>query len=365
MTRTQGVICGRVQIIAEAGVNHNGSLEKALQMIDIAKESGADIVKFQTFKAEAISNDSAPKAEYQKQNHPIEESQLEMLKRLELDETAHRKIIAHCKDKNIEFLSTPFDMASLEMLDRKFQIPQIKIPSGEITNLPFLLKIAETGKPVILSTGMSTLGEIETALAVLAFGYIGSGKPSMEAFQNAFNSTEGQEILRENVILLHCTTEYPAPFKEVNLRAMDTLYEAFGLPVGLSDHTPGIAVSVAAVARGALVIEKHFTMSRDLPGPDHRASLEPEELKSLVEAIRQVEAALGGSGKYPTPGELKNRSVARKSLVAACDISQGTIFSEENIVMKRPGTGVSPALYWEVLGKKAQRDFKQDELIEI
>ncbi len=366
MMRNRGVAHSRIQIIAEAGVNHNGSLEKALQLIDIAKESGADAVKFQTFKAQAISNYSAPKAEYQKQNNPIEESQLEMLKRLELDETAHQSLITHCKDQNIQFLSTPFDIASLDMLHKKFNIPQIKIPSGEITNLPFLLKIAKTGKPVILSTGMSTLGEIELALAALAFGYIDlSGKPSIEAFQEAFNSIEGQGVLQEKVILLHCTTEYPAPFEGVNLKAMDTLHDAFGLPVGLSDHTPGIAVSIAAVARGASVIEKHFTISRDLPGPDHRASLEPEELKALVAAIRQVEVALGCSRKCPTSGELKNRVVARKSLVAASDIHQGTAFSEGNIVIKRPGTGISPARYWELLGKKAPRDFKQDELIEI
>ncbi len=354
----------RVRIIAEVGVNHNGSLEKALQLIDIAKDSGADIVKFQTFKAEAISNHSAPKAEYQKQNNPGEESQLEMLKRLELDERAHQSLIIHCRDKNIQFLSTPFDVASLEMLDKRFHIPQIKIPSGEITNLPFLLRIAETKKPVILSTGMSSLGEIELALATLAFGYKGSGRPSIHAFQDIFNSPEGQEALAEKVTLLHCTTEYPAPFQEVNLKAMDTLKAAFGLPVGLSDHTPGIAVSIAAVARGAVLIEKHFTMNRNLPGPDHRASLEPDELKSMVQAIRQVEAALGDFRKCPAPSELKNRAVARKSLVAACDIPQGTVFTEQNVGMKRPGTGISPVAYWEIMGKKAQRDFKQDELIE-
>lgn len=354
----------RVRIIAEAGVNHNGSLEKALQLIDIAKDSGADIVKFQTFKAEAVSNHSAPKAEYQKQNNPGEESQLEMLKRLELDERAHQSLIAHCREINIQFLSTPFDIASLEMLDKRFDIPQIKIPSGEITNLPFLLKVAGTKKPVILSTGMSSLGEVELALAALAFGYRGSGRPSIHAFQEVFNSPAGQETLAEKVTLLHCTTEYPAPFQEVNLNAMDTLKAAFGLPVGLSDHTPGIAVSIAAVGRGATVIEKHFTIDRNLPGPDHRASLEPEELKSLAQAIRQVEAALGDFRKCPAPSELKNRAVARKSLVAACDIPQGTVFNEQNVGMKRPGTGISPVAYWEIMGKKAQRDFKQDELIE-
>ncbi|HBF39617.1 MAG TPA: N-acetylneuraminate synthase [Firmicutes bacterium] len=356
----------RVQIIAEAGVNHNGSLEKALQLIDIAKESGADAVKFQTFKAEALTSHLAPKADYQKRNTANTENQLKMLQRLELDEGAHRKLIDHCKAQNIQFLSSPFDEGSLELLVNRFDLPRIKISSGEITNLPFLLKIATTGKPVILSTGMSTLGEIESALGALAFGYMGlADKPALDVFQEAFNASEGQSILQKKVILLHCTTEYPAAFEEVNLNAMKTLQSAFGLPVGLSDHTPGIAVSIAAVARGASVIEKHFTISRDLPGPDHRASLEPAELKSMVQAIRQVEVAMGSPRKSPTPSESKNRIVARKSLVAACDILQGTAFSMENVTIKRPGSGVSPGRYWEIMGKKALRDYKQDELIEI
>jgi N-acetylneuraminate synthase len=355
-----------VQIIAEAGVNHNGSLQVALDLIDIAASAGADVVKFQTFKAEAISSKLAPKAEYQQKNTAANESQLEMLKRLELDEAKLQILIDHCKEKAIHFLSTPFDMASIDLLAGRFDLPRLKIPSGEITNLPFLLKAATTGKPVILSTGMSTLGEVESALGVLAYGYIAwPESPSLEAFQHALDSHAGQASLKQKVMLLHCTTEYPAPFDEVNLKAMDALNTAFGLTVGLSDHTLGIAVSIAAVARGASLIEKHFTLSRELPGPDHRASLEPDELKLMVKSIREVEAALGSSRKYPTPVEMKNRAVARKSLVAACDIPQGAIFTETNIVAKRPGTGISPLRFWEIIGRKAPKDFIQDELIEI
>jgi N-acetylneuraminate synthase len=355
-----------VQIIAEAGVNHNGSLERAMQMIDIAADAGVNTVKFQTFKAEAISSKFAPKAEYQKNNTAAEESQLEMLKSLELDETAHKMLVEHCHKKGVEFLSTPFDLDSLDLLTQKLNLARLKLPSGEITNLPFILKVALTGKAVLLSTGMSTLGEIELALGVLAYGYSSwPEKPSLDAFQRAFNSPKGQASLQEKVTILHCTTEYPAPFNEVNLRAMDMLHMAFGIPIGLSDHTPGIAVSIAAVARGASVVEKHFTISRNLPGPDHRASLEPDELKMMVKSIREVEAALGTSCKYPTPAEQKNRGVARKSLVARCDISQGTAFSVENITAKRPGTGISPIHYWEIIGKTAPKEFKKDELIEI
>jgi len=353
-----------VLIIAEAGVNHNGSVEMARQLIDIAAEAGADVVKFQTFRAEKVVSRYAPKAGYQKKTTAETESQLEMVKKLELDEEAHQVLMQHCRTRHIEFLSTPFDFGSIDLLACTLNLPRLKIPSGEITNGPYLLHIAKTGKPVILSTGMSTLGEVEAALAVLAFGYLfKNARPSLQKFQDAYCSEKGQGILAKKVTLLHCTTEYPAPFDEVNLRAMTTMRGAFGLPVGLSDHTPGIAVPIAAVALGAAVIEKHFTLDKSLPGPDHKASLEPDELKAMVAAIRQVETALGDGGKIPSPSEWKNREIARKSLVAACPIRKGDLFTEDNIAIKRPGSGLSPMLYWTVLNRKAQNNYNEDEII--
>ena len=310
-----------VYIIAEAGVNHNGSIEMAKQLIDVAVEAGADAVKFQTFKAEKIVSRYAPKAEYQKKTTIETESQLEMLKKLELNEQSHRILIDHCQSRKIQFLSTPFDFYSIDLLTNTFDLPCLKIGSGEIANGPFLLKAAESGKPIILSTGMSTLGEIEEALSVLAFGYTSSGKnASMKSFRDVFQTEKAQRALREKVKILHCTSEYPASFKEVNLAVMETLRLSFGLLVGLSDHTPGIAVSIAAVALGASIIEKHFTLDKNLPGPDHKASLEPYELKEMVKSIRQVEASLGSSMKLPTQSESKNRDIVRKSLVAAIAI---------------------------------------------
>jgi len=351
-------------IIAEAGVNHNGSIEMAKELIDVAAEAGADAVKFQTFKAEKVISRYAPKAEYQKKTTDETESQLDMVKKLELDEDAHRSLVEHCRLKGIEFLSTPFDFDSIDLLANKLNIKRIKIPSGEITNGPYLLRVAKTAKSVILSTGMSTLGEIETALGVLAFGYLKKrARPTLRAFQGAYCSQKGQKILKRNVALLHCTTEYPAPFEEVNLRAMITMHKAFDLPVGLSDHTQGIAIPIAAVAVGATIIEKHFTLDRNLPGPDHKASLEPRELKEMVKCIRQVERALGNPCKIPTPSEWKNRMVARKSLVAIKPIKKGDVYTEENIEIKRPGTGISPMQYWEYLEKLAVRFFDCDELI--
>ena len=354
-----------VFIIAEAGVNHNGSIEMAKKLIDVAADAdaGADAVKFQTFKAEKVISKHAPKAVYQKKTTAEAESQLEMVKKLELDEKAHRDLIRHCKKRKIEFLSTPFDYDSIDLLVR-LKLSRLKIPSGEITNGPYLLHIARTEKPVILSTGMSTLGEIETALGVLAFGYVTpKARPSLKAFQDAFCSEQGKQALEEKVTLLHCTTEYPAPFDEVNLRAMKTMRIAFGLPVGLSDHTPGIAVPIAAVALGASVIEKHFTLDRNLPGPDHKASLEPDELKAMVMAIRNVEAAMGRGRKVPTFSEIKNRDIARKSLVAAKPICKGEAFSAANIATKRPGNGISPMQYWELIVEKAKIDYEIDEAI--
>jgi len=352
-------------IIAEAGVNHNGSIEMAKELIAVAAEAGADAVKFQTFKAEKSVSKYAPKADYQKKTTAETESQLDMIKKLELDEDAHYKLIEHCRSRNIEFLSAPFDFDSIDLLARKLDLQRLKIPSGEITNGPCLLYIAQTGKPVILSTGMSTLGEVETALGVLAFGYLAiRDKPSLEKFQDAYCSEAGWEALKEKVILLHCTTEYPAPFEDVNLRVMETMRTAFGLPVGLSDHTLGITIPIAAVSLGAAVIEKHFTLDRNLPGPDHKASIEPDELKSMVTAIRNVEAALGNGQKIPTPAEWRNREIARKSLFTTTVIHKGESFSIRNLTVKRPGTGISPLCYWDWLGIKVVRDYDPDEMVD-
>jgi len=354
-----------VYIIAEAGVNHNGDLELARRLIDIAADAGADAVKFQTFQAGKLTSRQAPKAAYQKLNTTSEETQFEMLSKLELNAVAHRLLIDHCRRRDIQFLSTPFDPESMDLLAGTFDLPVLKIPSGEITNGPFLLKAARTGKILVLSTGMSTLGEIETALGVLAFGYLDdNGQPSPEKMQRAYCSEAGQDALAAKVTLLHCTTEYPAPYEEVNLRAMVTMQHAFGLSVGLSDHTPGIAVPAAAVALGAVVIEKHFTLDKNMPGPDHSASLAPDELRAMIASVRQIEKALGDGRKIPSPAELKNRDVARKSLVAACPISKGESFREDNIAIKRPGTGLSPMAYWSLLNGAANRSYEKDDLID-
>lgn len=352
-------------IIAEAGVNHNGSIQMALRLVDAAADAGADAVKFQTFKSEKLVSKQASKADYQKQNTDGSESQLEMLKRLELDETAHKKIIAHCNKKNIHFLSTPFDSDSLNLLAYKLGLPIVKIPSGEITNLPFLLAVARTGKPIIMSTGMATLSEVEAALEVLAFGYTAdqNDTPSLDAFQHAYSSIVGQNALQQKVTLLHCTTDYPAVLDQVNLRAMDTIRSAFQLPVGYSDHTAGISVPIAAVARGAKVIEKHLTLDRTLPGPDHRASLEPDGFKKMVESIRQIELAIGSPQKIPTNAELKNKPTVRKSLVALTPIKPGDRFTEKNIGTKRPGDGISPAHFWKYIGKISDQSYAPDEKI--
>ena len=355
---------GSTYIIAEAGVNHNGSLDLARQLIDVAADAGADAVKFQTFKAQNLVSKSAAKADYQVNTTGSVESQFDMIQKLELDESAHRELISHCHARNIEFLSTPFDHASVDLLAATLDLPLLKIPSGEITNGPLLLKVARTGKPLILSTGMSTLEEVQEALGVLAFGLLGSEQPpSLEGFRRAFASEEGRAVLRQKVSLLHCTTEYPAPLAEVNLRAMDTLAEAFGLPVGYSDHTTGITIPVAAVARGAVIIEKHFTMDRSLPGPDHQASLEPDELRAMVRSIREVETALGDGVKRPTASELKNLPVARKSLVASAEIIAGEAFTAEKLAVKRPGNGVSPMQFWDFLGRNATCGYHPDEKV--
>jgi N-acetylneuraminate synthase len=349
-------------LIAEAGVNHNGSLDLALQLVDVAHASGANAVKFQTFQATRLVSRVAPKAEYQQRTTGAGESQFDMIRKLEIDEAAHRRLIARCADKGIEFISTPFDLESVALLAR-LQVRRLKLPSGELTNGPLLWSAARTGLPVILSTGMARLGEVEEALGALASGYLDVKPKTRGSLAEVFASADGQQALRGKVTLLHCTTEYPAPAAEVNLRAMDTLAQAFNLPVGFSDHTEGIAVAVAAVARGAVVVEKHFTMDRKLPGPDHKASLEPDELKEMVAAIRSVEAALGSPVKGPADSERRNMAVARKSLVALKPIRRGDVFTTENLGVKRPGAGISPMGYWDKLGQTASRDYSPDDPI--
>lgn len=351
-------------IIAEAGVNHNGSIDNAKKLIDVAKAAGADAVKFQTFRADNLVSKDAPKAEYQLKSTDNTETQYEMLKKLELDESSHRELVSYCAQKKIQFISTPFDTESADFLNNELNIPLFKIPSAEIINGPFLLNIAQKGKPVILSTGMSTLGEIEMALGVLAFGFLKwDKKPTIEAFQQAYLSEEGQAELKRFVTLLHCTTEYPAPLSEVNLNNIKTLKHAFGLKIGYSDHTMGITIPVAVAAMGVSVIEKHFTLDKALSGPDHTASLEPDELLQMVKAIREVENAMGTFTKGPTFSEMKNKKIARKSIVAVGEIKIGEEFTTENLTLKRPGDGAEPMLYWEHLGKKAEKKYQNDEQI--
>jgi len=355
----------RVYVIAEAGVNHNGSLELAKRLIDEAANAGADAVKFQTFKAERLVSRYAEKADYQKKLTGEQESQFDMIRKLELSKDDHGQLIRHCRERGIEFLSTPFDDVSLELLVRQYGLRKIKISSGDLTNLPLLLKAASMDCQVILSTGMATLGEIEAALGALAFGYLRPGeRPSLQAFLRAYSLPEGQELLKQNVTLLHCTTEYPTPYQDVHLNKMVTLSRAFELPVGYSDHTLGTEVPVAAVALGACVIEKHFTLDKNMEGPDHQASLEPQELAAMIEQIRHLELALGSGRKCPAASELKNMTPVRKSIVAARDIWKGETFDETNLTIKRPGNGLPPSLYWDMLGRTARRAYQKDELIE-
>lgn len=355
----------RCLVIAEAGVNHNGSVEMAAALVAAAAQAGADAVKFQTFKADTLAAKSAPKAEYQRQTTDAAESQIDMLRRLELSEEAHHALARQCDGLGLAFLSTPFDLSSLAFLTGRLGLSTIKIPSGEMLNAPLLLETARRGVKVILSTGMSDMDEIRQALSVLAFGYAAdeSVRPCRDAFARAWESPAGRAGLSDKVTLLHCTTEYPAPFDSVNLRAMDSMASEFGLPVGFSDHTLGIAVPLAAVARGAVIVEKHFTLDRALPGPDHKASLLPDELKAMVEGIRQVEAALGDGIKQPAACELANRPVARKSLVAARPIRRGEPFGADNLTVKRPGNGASPMGYYDRLGQPADRDYDEDEVL--
>jgi N-acetylneuraminate synthase len=346
-----------ILVIAEAGVNHNGDYDLAVRLVDAAHIAGANIVKFQTFKASKLVTDRTPQAAYQLANTGKSEAQLDMLRRLELSYDDHHRLVAHCRKLGIEFLSTAFDNESLHFLVNDLKLSRLKIASGELTNAPFVLQHARTQCDLIVSTGMATLSEIEAALGVIAFGFTASESisPSLEAFSTAYASESGQRALRDKVTLLHCTTEYPAPTAEVNLRAMNALKSAFGLVSGYSDHTAGINIPIAAAALGAVVIEKHFTLDCNLDGPDHKASLEPHELKVMVSAIREVELAMGDGIKKPTQSEIQNKQFARKSIVATCDIEEGEILSVNNIAVKRPGIGKSPYLYWGVLGTQSSR----------
>ena len=363
--RPESITLTRVFVIAEAGVNHGGDPGRAVAMVDAAAAAGADAVKFQTFRADALVTANAPKAEYQMATTAPGESQHEMIRALELGPAEHQRLFARCREAGIAFLSTPFDPESLRYLTGNFEMPFLKIPSGELTNPVLLLEAARTSLPILASTGMATLAEVEEALGVLAFGLLGTGgRPSRAAFRAAFAEPGARAALARRVTLLHCTTEYPAPVADVNLRAMDTLHDAFGVPVGYSDHTAGTAIAVAAAARGASVIEKHFTLDRALPGPDHAASLEPPELAAMVAAIREVESALGSAEKAPAPSERKNIAVARKSLVAARAIAAGEALDARNLAVKRPGSGVSAMEYFDRLGTTAARAYAADELVE-
>lgn len=352
-----------VLVIAEAGVNHNGSRERALAMVDAAADAGADVVKFQTFRAERLVTRSARKAAYQEANTGSGGGQFEMLKALELSDDDHRAILARCAARGIAFLSTAFDAESLSFL-LGLGMPLVKIPSGDVTAAPLLLDAARSGRPLVVSTGMCTLREVEDALAVIAFGLAHpSGHPSRDDLALAHQDPQVRQLLAERVVLLHCVTEYPAPPASVNLRAMETLRSAFGLRVGYSDHTLGTDVAIASVALGATVLEKHFTLDRTLPGPDHAASLEPAELTQLVASVRRVREALGSTQKGPVGAERENRGVARRSLVAARAIRAGSVFVEADFAMKRPGDGISPMRIWELLGTTATRDYAPDDLI--
>jgi len=330
----------KVFVIAEGGINHNGSVANARKMIAVASEAGADAVKFQTFKSEEVISKYAPKAEYQKATTDAEESQLDMAKKLELSKAEFEELARYCKEKDIIFLSTPFDFDSIDFLN-ELGLDTFKIPSGEITNLPYLRKIGNLARKVILSTGMANLGEIEDALDII----VKAG------------------CSKDNITVLHCNTEYPTPMEDVNLLAMDTIKKAFNVDIGYSDHTLGIEVSIAAAALGAKVIEKHFTLDKNMEGPDHRASLDPLELKLMVRAIRNIEKAIGDGDKKASPSELRNKSIARRSIVARRHIRKGEVFSEENLAAKRPGTGISPMWWDEVVGRKAERNYENDELI--
>lgn len=354
----------RTFIIAEAGVNHNGDVKKALELIDIASQSGVDAVKFQTFDSKSLTTASAPKAKYQKDNTASNGNQLEMLEGLELSKEDYFQLLKLCKEKAIRFLSTAFDSRSLNFLVDDLKVDKLKIPSGEITNAPFLIEHANTGLDIIISTGMSNLLEIEAALGVLAFGYLNLEHPCQESFHNAFHSEEGQKKLKEKVTLLHCTSQYPALSSDINLNAISTLKSEFNLKVGYSDHSEGILVASNAVSLGAELIEKHFTLNKDLPGPDHQASLDPFELSELVKTIRTTEEFLGDGVKIARKSENENIIVSRKSIVASKEIRKGEIFTQENLTFKRPGSGINPMKFWDILNKESNKNYSIDDLID-
>lgn len=356
----------RTMIIAEAGVNHNGDCARALALVEAAARAGADVVKFQSFRADKLATAEAAKANYQQVTTGTQQSQIEMLRALELREDDEQRIAAACAKANITFMSTPFDADSATHLVARIGVATLKVGSGDLTNAPLLLHLARFRLPIILSTGMATLAEVEQALGVIAFGYLreAAAQPTAADFANILLDRETWAELRSKLTLLHCTTEYPADPQSINLRAMATLSNAFGLPVGLSDHSRGIHVAVAAVALGATVIEKHLTLDRNLPGPDHRASIEPNELAAMIVNIRDIEAALGDGRKIPALEEISNRSVARRSLVATSAIRSGDPFTEQNLGVKRPGHGIPPIEYWSYLGKKADRDYAANEALE-
>tara|TARA_B100001939_G_C16905819_1_gene602248 strand:- start:290 stop:1369 length:1080 start_codon:yes stop_codon:yes gene_type:complete len=356
-----------VYVIAEAGVNHNGCRKKAIQLIDVAIQSGADAVKFQTFQADKLVNTNALKADYQLKTTRKNETQYEMLKRLELSQEFHFELKEHCQRNKIDFLSTAFDHESLDFLVSKLKLKKLKIPSGEITNAPLILSHAQTLSDIIVSTGMATIEEIKDALSVIAYGYISpesKKKPSKKLFQQAFSSEAGQKLLKEKVTILQCTSEYPAPISEVNLTVMKTLNKRFNLNVGFSDHTQGINASLAAAALGASIIEKHFTLDKSLDGPDHSSSLEPIELSSMISSIREIEIALGDGIKKPSKSEQKNIKIIRKSLMAKKDIKLGEEFNSSNLCIKRPQKGITPFKYWDYLDKKSNKNYKAGDCIE-
>ncbi len=355
----------KTYIIAEAGVNHNGSIKNAKKLVDLAKRVGASAVKFQSFKPEEVIAKGTPMCDYQSENAGGSHDQFELLDKLTLSSEETRELFKYGEEKGIEVLSTAFDERSLEILN-DLKMPIFKVASGEITNYPLILKFAQSKKPIILSTGMSNLKDIKNALSVIAYGYLSKetqGVPTWNEFEKAYESSEGKKVLKSNVTILHCTSNYPAKPCELNLNAMLTIQKEFGLKVGYSDHSLGVDASVAAVAMGATLIEKHFTLDKDMPGPDHKASLEEEELKTLIEKIALVEEMKGNSQKTPTKSELETLKLVRRSLVAGEDIKEGEKFTIHNLKVKRPGTGVSPSKYWEYLNRVAKKDYKRDELI--
>jgi N-acetylneuraminate synthase len=354
----------RVYVIAEAGVNHNGQRELAFELVDAAARSGADAIKFQTFNADKLASTSAPKAAYQKRSTDAAESQLAMLRKLELPRAWHRDLQAHARALGIDFLSTAFDTDSLAFLVA-LGVPLLKVPSGELTNGPLLWEFARTGKPLAVSTGMASLSEVEQGLAIIAHAFNAPAEPaSIDEVWRSWSQPAYRNSLHGRVTLLHCTSQYPTPYAEVNLLAMDTLASAFRLPVGYSDHTEGILIPVAAVARGARLIEKHFTTDRSLPGPDHKASLEPAELTAMVRDIRNLECALGDGSKCPQPGEWDTRTAARQQVVAARDIAPGTVLTKQDLATSRSGAGLPPTALWGLIGRTAARGYAAWELIE-